>query len=138
MVRPPRPRGHGECRTDVRVLHSYSQGTEESSGPVLPFHWCCFEILTRTLTGSTDTQNLNLDVLYHIMATLSNGSSSALQLSYGDDIRRAQGRYWECIPGAEASYTGSGRDTSQTNWFFSTARPTLQISPIWIVSLKAV
>ncbi|KAH8425283.1 F-box protein [Aspergillus melleus] len=35
------------------------------------------------------------------MNTLSNGSSSALQLSYGDDVSRAQGRYWECIPGAE-------------------------------------
>lgn len=83
------------------VYACYSDATEEASGPVLPFHWCCFEILTRTLTGSTNPQDLNLDVLYHIMATLSNGSSSALQLSYGDDIHRAQGRYWECIPGAE-------------------------------------
>ncbi|KAI9045138.1 F-box protein [Aspergillus affinis] len=58
---------------------------EDASGPVLPFHQCCLEILTRTLTGSANTQDLNLDVLYHIMNTLSNGSSSALMLSYGDD-----------------------------------------------------
>ncbi|THC88264.1 hypothetical protein EYZ11_012296 [Aspergillus tanneri] len=84
-------------------MGNYSYGNEAASGPALPFHWCCFEILTRMLTGSTDTSNLNLDVLYNIMSALSNASSSALHLSYGDDIRHAQGRYWECIPGAEAS-----------------------------------
>lgn len=93
------------------LFYSYSDATEEASGPVLPFHWCCFEILTRTLTGSPNPQDLNLDVLYHIMTTLSNGSSSALQLSYGDDIHRAQGRYWECIPGAEVSHAKSRRLT---------------------------
>ncbi|KAA8651251.1 uncharacterized protein ATNIH1004_000129 [Aspergillus tanneri] len=96
--------GPGSERPLHRDVYScYSYGNEAASGPALPFHWCCFEILTRMLTGSTDTSNLNLDVLYNIMSALSNASSSALHLSYGDDIRHAQGRYWECIPGAEAS-----------------------------------
>ncbi|PWY86759.1 F-box domain protein [Aspergillus heteromorphus CBS 117.55] len=84
-----------------RVFSCYGHGSEEAPGPVLPFHWCCFEILTRTLTGASDTENVNMDVLYNVMTPLCNMSSSALQLSYGNDVERAQGRYWECIPGAE-------------------------------------
>ncbi|KAE8155114.1 hypothetical protein BDV25DRAFT_146590 [Aspergillus avenaceus] len=77
----------------------YDEGTEEASGPVLPFHWSCFEILTRVLTGSTDTETVDLNVLYHALSPITNHSS--LQLNYGGDVSRAQGRYWECIPGAE-------------------------------------
>ncbi|KAE8353171.1 hypothetical protein BDV28DRAFT_112227 [Aspergillus coremiiformis] len=77
----------------------YEEGTEEASGPVLPFHWSCLEILTRALTGTTEITNLNLSALYRVMSALTNHSS--LHLHYGDDISRSQGRYWECIPGVE-------------------------------------
>ncbi|GAB1210217.1 hypothetical protein APSETT445_009008 [Aspergillus pseudonomiae] len=79
--------------------NNYDEGTEDAAGPVLPFHWSCFEILTRVLTGSTEINNVNLNALYSVMSALTNHSS--LHLSYGDDILRSQGRYWECIPGAE-------------------------------------
>ncbi|KAI2870242.1 hypothetical protein CBS76997_5584 [Aspergillus niger] len=91
----------GSRSRSQRVYSCYGHGSEEAPGPVLPFHWGCFEILTRALTGTTDTKNVNLDVLYNIMTPLCNMSGSALQLNYGDDIQRSQGRYWECIPGAE-------------------------------------
>ncbi|OOF93907.1 hypothetical protein ASPCADRAFT_209130 [Aspergillus carbonarius ITEM 5010] len=94
-------RSDGDRPRSQQVFSCYGHGSEEAPGPVLPFHWCCFEILTRTITGSTETKNVNLDVLYNAMTPLCNMSGSALQLSYGDDIQRAQGRYWECIPGAE-------------------------------------
>ncbi|KAB8246412.1 hypothetical protein BDV35DRAFT_354108 [Aspergillus flavus] len=77
----------------------YDEGTEDAAGPVLPFHWSCFEILTRVLTGSTEISRVNLNALYGVMSALTNHSS--LHLSYGNDISRSQGRYWECIPGAE-------------------------------------
>ncbi|KAB8233277.1 hypothetical protein ETB97_007484 [Aspergillus alliaceus] len=77
----------------------YDEGTEEASGPVLPFHWSCFEILTRALTDATEIENINLDALYSVMSALTNHSS--LHVNYGDDISRSQGRYWECVPGAE-------------------------------------
>ncbi|KAF7592526.1 hypothetical protein BBP40_012750 [Aspergillus hancockii] len=82
-----------------KTFMCYEEGTEEASGPVLPFHWSCFEILTRTLTGSPNVETVNHEALYGVMSTLSNHNS--LQLNYGNDVSRSQGRYWECIPGAE-------------------------------------
>ncbi|KAI9369861.1 hypothetical protein BJX61DRAFT_124657 [Aspergillus egyptiacus] len=81
----------------------YGFGTDETPGPVLPFHWCCFEILLRALTGTTDPRNVNLDALYSAMMSLCNGSGSALRLPYGDDVARAQGQYWQSLSGAEYS-----------------------------------
>ncbi|KAE8385464.1 hypothetical protein BDV23DRAFT_18832 [Aspergillus alliaceus] len=82
-----------------KTFMCYDEGTEEASGPVLPFHWSCFEILTRALTDATEIENINLDALYSVMSALTNHSS--LHVNYGDDISRSQGRYWECVPGAE-------------------------------------
>ncbi|RAH78375.1 F-box domain protein [Aspergillus japonicus CBS 114.51] len=93
--------GSNSSRSSQKVYSCYGQGSDEAPGPVLPFHWCCFEILTHALTGSTDTKKVNLEVLYNVMSPLCNMKSSALDLSYGEDIQRAQGRYWECTPGVE-------------------------------------
>ncbi|KAG2001111.1 hypothetical protein GB937_010499 [Aspergillus fischeri] len=102
---------------DRNVYTCYGSGTDDTPGPVIPFHGCCFEILTRVLTGSTDSSTIDMKLLYNVMTELSNESSSALRLNYGDDIRRAQGRYWECIPGAEAS---SNDQTSGLDDFLKT------------------
>ncbi|KAL4867041.1 hypothetical protein BDV12DRAFT_128199 [Aspergillus spectabilis] len=92
--------GQREKRT---YFNCYGFGTDEAPGPVVPFHYCCFEILLRTLTGTTDPNNVNLDVLYDVMMSQCNTSGSALRLAYGDDVARAQGQYWRCLPGAEYS-----------------------------------
>ncbi|KAL4747090.1 hypothetical protein BDW72DRAFT_206801 [Aspergillus terricola var. indicus] len=84
-------------------FNCYGFGTDEAPGPVIPFHWCCFEILLRSLTGTTDPKNVNLDVLYEVMMGMCNGSGSALRLAYGDDVAHAQGQYWRCLPGTEFS-----------------------------------
>ncbi|RHZ70206.1 hypothetical protein CDV55_107546 [Aspergillus turcosus] len=78
---------------DRNVYTCYGSGTDDTPGPVIPFHGCCFEILTRVLTGSTDSSTIDMKVLYNVMTELSNDSCSALRLNYGDDIRRAQGRF---------------------------------------------
>ncbi|KAL2827949.1 hypothetical protein BDW59DRAFT_53213 [Aspergillus cavernicola] len=82
-------------------FNCYGFGTDEAPGPVLPFHWCCFEILLRTLTRTTDPKNVNLDALYDAMISMCNGTGSALRLPYGEDVARAQGQYWQSLPGAE-------------------------------------
>ncbi|KAL2808341.1 hypothetical protein BJX63DRAFT_409706 [Aspergillus granulosus] len=92
-------------------FNCYGFGTDEVPGPVMPFHWCCFEILLRTLTGTTDPKNVNLEALYEAMSGLCNWSGSALRVTYGDDVLRAQGQYWQSLPGAE--YTV--RNPSTTN-----------------------
>ncbi|KAF7114166.1 hypothetical protein CNMCM5793_007744 [Aspergillus hiratsukae] len=75
---------------DRNVYTCYGSGTDDTPGPVIPFHGCCFEILTRVLTGSTDSSTIDMKALYNVMTELCNESSSALRLNYGDDIRRAQ------------------------------------------------
>ncbi|KAL3472543.1 F-box domain protein [Aspergillus californicus] len=82
-------------------FNCYGVGSNEAPGPVVPFHWCCFEILLRTLTGTTDLKNVNLDTLYDAMMSQCNTTGSALRLPYGDDVARAQGQYWQSLPGAE-------------------------------------
>ncbi|KAL5358749.1 hypothetical protein BJX96DRAFT_183318 [Aspergillus floccosus] len=82
---------------------SYGSGSGDTPGPVIPFHWCCLEILARALTGSPNPDHVDMEVLYAVMMDLCNMSGSALHLSYGDEVQESQGRYWECIPGAEAS-----------------------------------
>ncbi|KAL2852106.1 hypothetical protein BJY01DRAFT_100746 [Aspergillus pseudoustus] len=82
-------------------FNCYGFGTDEVPGPVMPFHWCCFEVLLRALTGTTDPKNVNLEALYEAMSSLCNWSGSALRVQYGDDVVRAQGQYWQSLPGAE-------------------------------------
>ncbi|KAL4804972.1 hypothetical protein BDV18DRAFT_23555 [Aspergillus unguis] len=88
-------------RASRTYFNCYGFGTDETPGPVVPFHWCCFEILLQSLTGSTDIKNVDLDVLYQVMMDLVNGSGAALRLDYGDDVATAQGQYWQCLPGTE-------------------------------------
>ncbi|KAJ0413426.1 hypothetical protein BJY00DRAFT_322026 [Aspergillus carlsbadensis] len=89
-------------RAKRTYFNCYGFGTDKAPGPVVPFHYCCFEVLLQALTGSTDVQNVDLDVLYDVMMGLCNGPGSALCLEYGDDVINAQGQYWQCLPGAES------------------------------------
>lgn len=65
------------------------------------FHDCCLEILTKATTGLEDAGNIDKDVLYNAMASLSlsEGSATCLDLDYGDFLGRDQ--CWESIPGEE-------------------------------------
>ncbi|KAL3491015.1 hypothetical protein BJX62DRAFT_206016 [Aspergillus germanicus] len=85
----------------------------------MPFHWCCFEILLRPLTGTTDPKNVNLEALYEAMSSHCNWSGSALRLPYGEDVIRAQGQYWQSLPGAEYTVcspsTANITETLKTN-----------------------
>ncbi|GAB1215284.1 hypothetical protein ATERTT37_004470 [Aspergillus terreus] len=86
-----------------KLTECYGSGSGDTPGPVIPFHWCCFEILARALTGSPSPDHVDMEVLYAVMMDLCNMTGSALHLSYGTEVHESQGRYWECIPGAEAS-----------------------------------
>ncbi|OCL02984.1 hypothetical protein AOQ84DRAFT_326619 [Glonium stellatum] len=70
---------------------------------VFPFHWCCFKILARALTGSPDTSKIDKDTLYNVMAELSPDYGSSLQLEYGNINGREQ--FWESIAGEEFCVT---------------------------------
>lgn len=71
-----------------------------------PFHDCCFEILTKAITGLEDAGNIDKDVLYNAMASRlpSKASATYLDLDYGDFLGRDQ--CWESIPGEEVCCPG--------------------------------
>ncbi|KAG5293887.1 F-box domain-containing protein [Histoplasma capsulatum G186AR] len=68
-----------------------------------PFHWCCFEILIRVLTGSTEIGQIDKDLLYHVMLGLSPQYSRYLEIDYGNLTGVEQ--FWDCVPGEEYSVT---------------------------------
>lgn len=64
---------------------------------LFPFHWCCYEILAKCLTGSFDDGGLDKDLPYSIMNELSpdsGGGMSLLHVDYGD-AGRIQHQFWE-------------------------------------------
>lgn len=79
--------------TDV---FSYADGEWPA---VFPFHPECFDILTSVITGSTNTDLLDKDILYRVMADIS--SRTRLDLDYGAISGNEQ--FWDSIPGEEFS-----------------------------------
>ncbi|KLJ06740.1 hypothetical protein EMPG_17772 [Blastomyces silverae] len=71
--------------------------------PNFPFHWCCFEILTRVVTGSTATGSIDKDILYRSMIGLSPPYARSLSISYGTLLGVEQ--FWASVPGEEYAVT---------------------------------
>ncbi|EHK21996.1 uncharacterized protein TRIVIDRAFT_136964, partial [Trichoderma virens Gv29-8] len=68
---------------------------------VFPIHECCFDIVSRALTGSENRCKIDKDALYNIMIGLSEQFENTLAISHGD-INGGQ-QFWERIPGEEVS-----------------------------------
>ena len=72
---------------------------------VFPFHWPCYELLARALTGTNDVETaikqVDNDVLYTIMRSSPLPERGrGLSLDY-DVNSKAQEQWWLCIPGYE-------------------------------------
>ncbi|KAL4754366.1 hypothetical protein BDW72DRAFT_190228 [Aspergillus terricola var. indicus] len=71
---------------------------EETSGPVcFPFHWSCFQLLSRTINAGPDSKELDKRVLFDVMSSIV--KYNCLELPYGD-VHGAE-QDWVCIPGEE-------------------------------------
>lgn len=68
---------------------------------IFPFHWCCYEILTKCLTGSFDDDRLDKDLLYSVMQGLSLDAGTCLRVVDYGDAARMQGQNWETLAGYE-------------------------------------
>lgn len=66
---------------------------------VFPFHPEYFKILTSVITGSTDAELLDKDILYRVMADVS--GCTLLDLDYGAISGNEQ--FWDSFPGEEFS-----------------------------------
>ncbi|KAL1632887.1 hypothetical protein SLS58_011280 [Diplodia intermedia] len=89
---------------------------------VFPFHWCCFELLLKALTGTADPGMLEKDLLYSIMEDLASDCASRLDLDYGTPDPE-DGQFWESRAGEEAyildQFRNSPTDGSARFWPFS-------------------
>lgn len=69
--------------------------------PAIPFHdRCYYEVLSRALTGSPDSDDIDKDILYNIMAELSPKYECRLKLDYGSPDPSLE-QYWESKRGDE-------------------------------------
>ncbi|KAL4770711.1 hypothetical protein BDW60DRAFT_223804 [Aspergillus nidulans var. acristatus] len=71
---------------------------EESRKPVcFPFHWSCFQLLSRAINAGPDNKDLDKKVLFDVMSSIND--YNRLELPYGD--MHGADQDWVCIPGEE-------------------------------------
>lgn len=82
---------------DIPSMICYSRDHET----IFPFHWCCYEILAKCLTGSFDDGMLDKDLLFRIMGRLTPVSDHLLSgIDYGI-VSGMQGLFRESHAGFE-------------------------------------
>lgn len=84
---------------------------DDKGDAIFPFHWCCYEMLAKCITGSFEASSfddegdlvysLDNDLLYGIMQELSQDLGRCFSnIDYGD-AGRMQDQFWEAKPGYE-------------------------------------
>lgn len=73
---------------------------DNQNGVVFPFHWCCYELLSKVLTGTDNVAKIDKDLLYSVMQELSVDYGKRLDLDYGNP-GPAEEQFWESNPGEE-------------------------------------
>ncbi|KAJ4393170.1 hypothetical protein N0V93_002377 [Gnomoniopsis smithogilvyi] len=83
---------------DVDTMSCYRDDDNEET--IFPFHWPCYELLTRCITGSFAIDQLDKDILFSVMRDLGPDIGSSLELDYGA-VSLFQGQYFETCAGYE-------------------------------------
>ncbi|KAI5456951.1 hypothetical protein BGZ63DRAFT_408421 [Mariannaea sp. PMI_226] len=74
---------------------------DDSEYPIFPFHWCCFELLSKALTGKTDPDLIDKDILYKVWLGLGSNDKCRLPtIDYGDPGPDGS-QYWLAEAGKE-------------------------------------
>jgi hypothetical protein len=81
-------------------LFSCYHDFDNQCNPVFPFHWCCYELLSKALTGTTDVAKIDKDLLFNVMKELAPDYTSRLDLDYGNP-GPPQEQFWDSNPGEE-------------------------------------
>ncbi|KAI3391427.1 hypothetical protein diail_7378 [Diaporthe ilicicola] len=84
--------------SDLDSMFCYSRFDSE---PIFPFHWCCYEILAKFLTGSFDDGKLDKNLLFSVMEELATDHSCSLWVLDYDIVGHMQGQWWENHAGFE-------------------------------------
>ncbi|KAH7092485.1 hypothetical protein FB567DRAFT_588761 [Paraphoma chrysanthemicola] len=92
----PKDNGHSEHS----VFHAYepNEPGEEQQIPTFPFHEECYKLLARRL-GHRNRKDIDKDILYEVMAQLTEPWPRVLALDYGNFDGAEQ--FWECHAGEE-------------------------------------
>jgi hypothetical protein len=88
--------------------HDFDQGD-----PVFPFHWCCYDLLCKALTGSNDVSKIDKDLLFNVMQELAPDYTSRLDLDYGKPGPENE-QFWVSEPGMEFLVAHPTAETGHT------------------------
>ncbi|KAH6681911.1 hypothetical protein B0J14DRAFT_577467 [Halenospora varia] len=80
------------------TMEEYCYDAEENG--VFPFHWSCFELLVRSVTGTDNADEIDKDALYNVMNGLAGDGFTNLKLDYGDPTPSIC-QVWNCEEGGE-------------------------------------
>lgn len=92
---------------DISDLFCYSAAhAVEDDEVAYPFHWDCYKLFCRYVTGSEDTERIDKDVLYSTMRSLSSEYGHRLDLDYDEpdtmaDHEIIDDQFWEVKNGEE-------------------------------------
>lgn len=84
---------------------------DDNRDAIFPFHWCCYKMLAKCITGSFEASSfdddgdlvysLDNDLLYGVMEELVQGFRRSFSTIDFGDARRMQDQSWETEPGYE-------------------------------------
>ncbi|RFU26663.1 hypothetical protein B7463_g9679, partial [Scytalidium lignicola] len=72
----------------------------EHEGPVFPFHWCCYELLARVLTGTSDISRINKDLVFAVFHEATEDYANRLSVDYGSPEPPGE-QFWNSNDGEE-------------------------------------
>lgn len=82
-------------------MPSCYRNLDDMCDAIFPIHWCCYELLTKCLTGSFDDDRLDKDLLYSVMQGLLLDSGTCSRVVGHGDADRMQGQNWETLASYE-------------------------------------
>jgi len=85
---------------DPNTSHFVCYYTELEPQIVFPFHWPCWELLVRCITGGPESSPINKEALYDVMSGLTTSWCSRLELKYGNP-EPPNGQFWMSRAGEE-------------------------------------
>ncbi|VUC24026.1 unnamed protein product, partial [Clonostachys rosea] len=98
------PNAEGVDMENLVCYSDISEGDDERV--VFPFHWDCYKLLCRYITGSEDTESIDKDILHKTMCSLTSEFGCRLNLDYDEpntmiNHEIIDGQFWEVKNGEE-------------------------------------
>lgn len=120
---------------NVSAMSCYSDYDNE--GIIFPFHWPCYELLAKCISGSFDVDQLDKDILFNAMHDLSPDYGVSLEVDYGIASKFHE-QFFQTVPGYEfvvinprnfSGITGAVRAMLEAKSFIPINTSNLELQP---------